>query len=161
MEVRIRQQRLPGIGHRYELPVDDDRVLILVVRHEGGRQLSIGIKGADEPTSTVMLGQDQAVAVAAILTGARFSIEGDAPAGPDRDVAVETATLSDRSPAIGRLVRDVSLRAGSDAAILAIIRDDTPQVVEDDDTEPCRPGDRLVVAAPRDRLVAVVRELAG
>lgn len=162
MDVRIREQKLPGIGHRYEMPLDDDRLLILVVEGEGCRELGIARTDADEPTAVVTLSHDQAVAIAALLTGARFTIETDQhDVGRSADVSVETVTLGETSPAVGRLVRDVPLAPGSDAAVLAVIRDVTPQLLEDAATEPCRAGDRIVVAARQDRLGAVVRELAG
>lgn len=161
MDVRIREQNLPGIGHRYELSVDAHRSLIVVVQRGGGRQIVIGRPGADEPTAAVTLTHDQAMAVAALLTGARFAIEADRAHRAGGDVAVETVTLSERSPAVGRLMRDVPLLAGAEATILAVIRDDTPQLVEDEDAQPCRAGDRVVVAARRDRLEAVVGDLAG
>ncbi len=161
MNVRIREQTLPGIGHRYELPVDANRSLIVVVRRGGGRQIVIGAPDADEPTAAVTLSHDQAMAVAAVLTGARFAIEADTERRAVGGVAVETVTLGERSPAVGRRVRDVPLLAAADAAILAVIRDDTSQLIEEEDTQPCRPGDRVVVAARRERLAPVVRELAG
>jgi len=162
MDVRIREQNLPGIGHRYEVSVARDRRLIVVVQRAGDIEIGIGRRGATEQLTSVALSHDQAVAVAALLTGARFSIEsevgGDAPSG---GVAVETVTLNARSPVVGQLARDVSFPAGSDAAILAVIRDDTPQLLEDESTQPCRVGDRVVVAARRDRLGDVIRELVG
>jgi TrkA domain protein len=162
MDVRIHEQNLPGIGHRYDVSVGDDRQLIVVVQRSGRREIGISRRGADEPATSVGLSHDQAVAVAALLTGARFSIESD----PERDsgaghVAIETVTLSERSPAVGRPPREVPLLEDSDATILAVIRNDTPQLLEDDVIEPCRAGDRLVVAARRERLADVVRALAG
>ncbi len=160
MNIRIPEQRLAGVGHRYELPLDGDRSLIVIVQRRGGRQIVVGRPGADEPVVAVALTHDQAMAVAALLTGPRFAIEAEGEDPPSDDVAVETVTLSERSPAVGRLVRHVPPLAGADAAILAVIRDDTAQLVEDEDTESCPAGDRVVVAAPRNRLAAVVRELS-
>lgn len=162
MDVRIREQVLPGIGHRYDVDVGRDRQLVVVVQREGKRQVAIAERAADEPVAAVTLTHDQAVAVAALLTGARFSVEAvDERASITRDVAVETVTLGEASPAVGRLARDVPLLDGSDAAILAVIRDETPELVEDEAHEPCRAGDRVVVAARRDRLADVIRELVG
>ena len=160
-EVRVRELMLPGVGYRYELPVDRDRSLVLVVQHGGGREIGIALPGHDGLAAAVKLSQDQAAAVAALLTGARFALEPDSGPAPGSVVAVETATLGERSPAVGHLVGDVSRLAGGDAVILAVIRDDTPQLVEDSDVQPCRAGDRLVVAARQDRLAEVVRELTG
>ena len=161
MDVRIREQALPGVGHRYELLLERGRRLIVVVQRDGGREVAIGHGDTDEPVAVVSLSLDQAVATAALLTGARFSIEADGDAEDAEDVAVETVTLGERSPAIGRLVRDVPLLADSDAAILAVIRDDTPELIEDQTARPCEPGDRIVVAARRERLGAVVEHLVG
>ena len=162
MNVRIREQNLPGIGRSYELSVGDGRRLTIVVQRDGRREISIREDMADGPAAVVSLEHDHAVAVAALLTGARFSIEPDHTQVPrSGNVAVETVTLTERSPAVGLPARDVPLLAGVDAAILAVIRDDTPQLVEEDAGEPCRVGDRVVVAARRDRLLDVIRELVG
>ena len=162
MDVRMRELRLPGIGHRYELSLDDGRRLVLVVQDSGRREISIGGGAGDRPEVAASLTQDQAVAVAAILTGARFSIDtSEDERTPASEVGVETIILNERSPAVGRLARDVALPSDSDATILAVIRDDTQEIVEHDASGPCQPGDRVVVAARQDRLAEVVRQLAG
>jgi len=162
MDVRVREQRLPGIGHRYDIQLDDGRHLFVVVQGDGRRAVGIGEPGAEQPDVTASLSQDQAVAVAAILTGARFSIdtsEDDRVAGDE--IAVETIFLGAASPAVGRIPRDVADSAGPDVAILAVIRDETPDMVEDALTEPIRPGDRIVVAARREQVDTLVRRLTA
>ncbi len=162
MDVHIREQSLPGIGHRYELSLGRRQWLAVIVRKDGGREISIGSSDADEPDGTASLEQAQAVAVASILTGARFSIDtSDDPHVESDAVGVETVTLSENSPAVGRLAADIPLPQGSDASVLAVIRDETPDLVEDSDNQPCQAGDRVVVAARRDRLAEIVRNLAG
>jgi K+/H+ antiporter YhaU regulatory subunit KhtT len=74
LEIQIREQRLPGIGHRYELRLERDRRLIVVVQDRGRRDFGVVSRGADVPDVIVSLTPEQAVAVAAILAGARFSI---------------------------------------------------------------------------------------
>lgn len=166
MKLRIIEQRLPGIGHRYELVLGGGQRLVVVVEQAGGRELGVFRSGTEEPEHVVHLSQEQAVAVAALLSGARFAIErAETPTSPvereTADVAVETVTLGPDSPAVGRLSSDLPLLNGADAAVLAVIRDETPELVEDQERVPCRPGDRVVVAARRDRLGAVVAALAG
>ena len=162
MDVRIREQRLPGLGHRYELLLESGRRLVVVLQRDGRREIGLAALEGDEPNAVASLSSDQAVAVAAILTGARFSIdtsEDDQIAAGK--VAVETITLGEHSPAVGRLLRDVPLATDSEATILAIIREETPELVEDEATQPCLAGDRVVVAARRERLADVVRQLLG
>lgn len=162
MDVRIRELDLPGIGRRYDLALREDLRLTVIVGRDGTRQVAIARDTRDEPDAIVTLTHDEAVAAAALLTGARFSIEDDATAaGAGERVAVETVTIDERSPAVGRSVRDVPLPSDSDAAILAVIRDDTAELVEDDGDQPCRPGDRLVVAARKERLAEVTAQLLG
>ncbi len=162
MDVHIREQPLPGIGHRYDLALGHRQWLSVIVRKDGVREINIGSDDADEPDASAPLEPAQAVAVASILTGARFSIDTRDDSHVESDaVGVETVTLSERSPAIGLLVAEIPLPHGSDASILAVIRDETPDLLEDAAKQPCQPGDRVVVVARRDRLAAIVRELAG
>ena len=162
MDVRVREQRLPGIGHRYDIELDDGRQLFVVVQADGRRAVGIVDPRADQPDVTASLSQDQAVAAAAILTGARFSIDTSDDDGIAVDeVAVETITLGEGSPAVGRVAGEVAHSAGPDVAILAVIRDETPEVIEDSLTEPIRPGDRIVVAARREQVDTLVRQLTG
>ena len=154
MDITIHEQTLPGIGLRYDVTVDLKRRLSIVVSRTGARELSISDLDAEEPTAVVSLSQAQALAVAALLSGARFSLERDPlrtvsePGTRDEDVVtVSTVTLTDSSPAIGRRVSEIGLPTGSNAAVLAVIRDQTPELVEDPARVPVRAGDRLVVAA--------------
>ncbi len=162
MDVRVREQRLPGIGHRYDIQLDDGRQLFVVVQGDGRRAVGIVDPEADQPDMAAVLSQDQAVAAAAILTGARFSIDtSEDDHIPGDEVAVETITLGERSPAVGQVARDVAHSAGPDVTVLAVIRDETPDLVEDAPTEPIRPGDRIVVAARREQVATLVRRLTG
>ena len=156
-DVHIREQELPGIGRRFDLDVGDGLTLIVVARLDGSRDVAVGERGADEPRRSVHLGRERAVAVGSLLLGARFSDSG----GDSGALGVSTVVLGARSPAIGRIPSEIPLPGGSEAAVVAVARDDTPQLLEDDRHRPCQPGDRLVIAARGDRLGEVIRHLAG
>lgn len=158
-DVHIREQKLPGIGRRFDLDVGDGLTLIVVARRDGSRDIAVSEKGADEPRRSVHLGREQAVAVGSLLLGARFSDGGGDSGGSTLDVS--TVVLGARSPAIGRIPTEIPLPSGSDAAVVAVARDDTPQLLEDDQHRPCESGDRLVIVARDDRLGGVMRHLAG
>ena len=162
MDIHIREQRLPGIGHRYEFEVDAGRKLTVVVQNRGRREVGLVSRLVDEPDVVVSLTREQAVALGALLSGARFSIDtaGDDEIHAD-EVVVETVTLGSASPAVGLPVKDIRLMGDSEAAVLAVIRDETPELVEDETTRPCQPGDRVVIAARRQHVAAVVGQLAG
>lgn len=158
-QVHIREQQLPGIGHRFDLDVEDDLTLTVVVRRDGSRDVAVSEKAPDKPRPSVHLGREQAVVVGSLLLGARFSDGGADRGGWALDVS--TVVLGARSPAIGRIPPEIPLPGGSEAAVVAVARDDTPQLLEDDQHRPCEPGDRLVIVARRDRLDDVIHHLAG
>ena len=162
MNIHIREQKLPGIGHRYEFDVDAGRKVTVVVQHSGRREVGLVSRLAEEPNVVVSLSQEQAVALAALLSGARFSIDSTDDDQIDADeVVVETVTLGPASPALSRPAKDIHLTGDAEAAVLAVIRDETPELVEDETTRACKPGDRVVIAARRQHVAAVVRHLAG
>ena len=162
MDIHIREQRLPGIGHRYELDVDAGRQLVVVVQDGGRREVGLVSRLAEEPEAVVSLSEEQAVALAALLSGARFSIDSTGDDHIDADeVVVETVTLGPASPAIGRPLNEIPLMGDAQAAVLAVIRDETPELVEDENTRPSQAGDRVVIAVRRQHLATVVSQLAG
>lgn len=162
MDIHIREQKLPGIGHRYELDVDAERKLTVVVQYGGRREVGLASRLGDAPDAVASLSEEQAVALAALLSGARFSIDSAGDDQVDADqVVVETVTLGPASPAIGRPASDIRLMGDTEAAVLAVIRDETAELVEDENTRPSQPGDRIVIAARRQYLPDVVRHLAG
>lgn len=74
MDIHISEESLPGIGRRYELQVDSDRDLGVIVEHRGARHIVVLGAGTDEPELAVRLSHEQAVALAALLIGARITM---------------------------------------------------------------------------------------
>lgn len=99
---------------------------------------------------------------ARVRSGLRFTMDTpeDNRIGAD-EVVIKTVTLKPSSPAVGRLVHDIPLPPGCGAAVLAVISDATPELLEDHTTRPCQPGDRIVVAARHRYLSDVARRLVG
>ena len=163
MNIQIREQPLPGVGRRYEFAVDRGRNFTVAVNDRSGRrELAVVSGDAQEPDVVVALTQEQAVALAALLTGARFSIDTTGDDRVDADeVAIETVTLGPWSPAVGRPIEDIRLAGDDEAKVLAVICDDTPELIEQEEGRRCQPGDRVVIAVRRERLNDVVHQLVG
>ncbi|MCZ7525892.1 MAG: hypothetical protein M5U14_05580 [Acidimicrobiia bacterium] len=105
------------------------------------------------------LDDSEAAVLAALLTGARFSIESPERVEPD-DLSVRTVSLGSRSPLLGRPVTGLALPGGAgEATILAVVRGDEA-FVDPSTVSVLQAGDRLVVAAPR-RLHEALEELGG
>jgi TrkA domain protein len=159
VEIRIREERLPGIGMRYDVDLATGQRLF-VVAEMGGRRHIGGGRAGDAPEWEVMLDQEHAVILAALLLGARFTLDTrEDPRVASNEVVVDTVELGGSSPALGKTKAEI--RLAEDAAVLAIISDATPALIEDEAVHRCQPGDRVVVAARADRIDEVAHDLAG
>jgi hypothetical protein len=134
-----------------------------VVKDRGHTHLVPADPRLDEPLTTVRLPAEDASVLAALLTGARFTLEipEAAPATtPDADeVVVETVTIASGSPSLGLPPDDVIRLMGSEAVLLGVICDATPQLVETDERRRVQVGDKLVLAARRGRLERLRRRM--
>jgi K+/H+ antiporter YhaU regulatory subunit KhtT len=154
-DVHVLAERLPGVGWRYTVPADQSRQVMVMVEDRGPVHLILTDPRLDEPLTTVRLSAAHASVLAALMTGARFTLETPEAArvttAPDpTEVVVETLTVPSGSPALGRAPVDVVQPAG--AVLLGVICDATPQLVETDVRRGVRVGDKLVVASRRGRL---------
>lgn len=160
MDIRVREVALPGIGMRYEIGIGADRCIYVIARHDGRRE--IGVAGPDdEPEVHVALDQQAAVTIAALLLGARFSLEtrDDAWFSSD-EVVVDVVELGASSPAVGKAQAEFEL-VDPGAVVLAVMSDTTPELVESELHYRCQVGDRVVVAARGARIDQVKAALAG
>jgi TrkA domain protein len=164
MTVRVHEQNLPGIGRRYELEVGGGTRLVIVEERGGGRRIAAAQSSGEELWSEMALDPDEAATVGALLLGARFAVEqddvdsGTTPTAEEDPcgVVIETVTVHDGSPAVGRLASDLPLDG---SVVLAVISDSSPALVHDPDDRPARAGDKLVVAARAGEMSAVIRRL--
>lgn len=160
MEIEVREEHLPGIGVRWELDLPDGAVLHVTAERSGRRHLGLTHRGQDAPAWTLRLDQQQAVTIAALLLGARFTIDAPDQSPAQSEVVVDTIELGPASPLIGRRVSEISLPE-ADAMILAIIDDETPDLVERSADRRCEPGDRIVLAARARDMGTLAEQLRG
>lgn len=160
MEIQVQEVRLPGIGMRYDVELGDGRRVFVVAARDGRRE--IGLRGADdEPGLAMELDRDAAVVLGSLLLGARFVFDTSADERRDADeVVVDSVELTAASPILGRTQSEI-WQSDPDALVLAIISEDTPQLVEDRMSHRCRPGDRVVVAARSALIGEVLSRLGG
>ncbi|SFE80701.1 hypothetical protein [Blastococcus tunisiensis] len=156
-DVRVQAERLPGIGWRYTLPADVGRQVVVVAEDSGSAHLVLVDPRLDEPLTTVRLSAEHAAVLAALLTGAQFTLEvvqdaRTAAHADPREVVVETVRIPDGSPAVGLAPQQVTGRLGSDACLLGVICDATPELIETDERRRVQVGDKLVLAARRSEL---------
>lgn len=165
-EVEVQGTRLPGVGWRYDLDLPRATRLVVVVEDAGRRHIMITHSGQDDALVGVALRADQALALATLLAGARFTVvEGKAPSSgwttAGHGVAIESVTVTAGAPTIGVSAAELRERLGPDADLLGVISEETPELVEDEPDRPVRSGDRLVVAVRRSRAAEVLATLLG
>jgi K+/H+ antiporter YhaU regulatory subunit KhtT len=153
----VQAQRLPGIGWRFTIPADRGRHVMVVVEDRGPRYLMLLDPRLDEALTTVRLPAERAFVLAALLTGARFTLvpsdePADAGADDPLEVVVETLLVTSGSPAVGLTQDEAAPRLGAEAALLGVIDDRTPELVDPEGGRAIQEGDKLVVAARRGAL---------
>jgi K+/H+ antiporter YhaU regulatory subunit KhtT len=156
-DLHVRALRLPGLGWRYTIPADRGRHVMVVVEDRGPRYLVLLDPHLDEALTTVRLPAGHASVLAALLTGARFTLlPSDEPAGVDAadplEVVVETLRVTSGSPAVGLTQDEAAPRLGADAALLGVIDDRSPELVDPEGGRAIQEGDTLVIAARRGRM---------
>ena len=72
--LHVQTQRLPGVGWRYTIPADRGRHVVVVVEDRGPRHLALVDPRLDGALATLRLPAERASVLAALLTGARFTV---------------------------------------------------------------------------------------
>lgn len=146
-------QRLAGIGTSVRLRDADGRAVSVVARIDG--RCDVYPPGGEAFT----LDPTTAVALGAVLAGHPDVSPGvrDRLAGVLGGLQVDSVTVERGSPAVGRSLVDLAVRARTGATVVAILRGHLP-VVSPGPTERLAAGDELVVIG-RDRDVDLVQEL--
>jgi K+/H+ antiporter YhaU regulatory subunit KhtT len=73
-KLKVRQERLPGIGDRFELDTGGGLTITVVNHRSGRRDISLAERGAEVPLATAALSRAESVAVAALLTGLQIEL---------------------------------------------------------------------------------------
>ena len=156
-DLHVQAQRLPGVGWRYTVPADRGRHVVVVVEDRGPRHLVLLDPRLDEALTTVRLPAGHASVLAALLTGARFTLtsadeRAERATADPLEVVVETLRVTSGSPAVGLTQDEAAPRLGAEAALLGVIDDRTPELVDPEGGRAIQEGDELVVAARRGRM---------
>ena len=73
-KLKVRHERLPGIGDRFELDTTGGLTITVVHHRSGRRDISLAQPGAEAPLVTTALSRAESVAVAALLTGLHIEL---------------------------------------------------------------------------------------
>ncbi len=125
----VRETKLPGVGVKFEFTTDGGRIVGVLVRRDGRREIlvyddddpdacasSLELTAADTRTMSELLGGST---VTEAVTAVQQQIEG---------LAIEWIELPPDSPVIGTTIGDGQFRTKTGSSIVAVIRagDTTP-----------------------------------
>lgn len=145
MDIHVHEQRLPGISLKYDIDLSDGRSPF-VSTSTGGEQAVCRVTSDGKPDWQVSLRADQAVTIAALLLGARFTLDSRSSdqIGVD-EIIINTMTAGSDSQIIGLSALQMNL-LGDTAFTMAVISATAPEV-KTLDTQRCHFGDWVVFAA--------------
>ena len=125
MPVDLKETRLPGVGVKYGFRIAQGGRLSVILHMDGQREIYYYRRSDDdEPTAVIELHDDEARQLGAILGGAyerpKIVEELEMALG---ELQIEWIPVPETSPAIGRTLAEVGLRARTGVTVIAILRE--------------------------------------
>ena len=146
----------------FSMSLTDGSIITLSTQSEStDRVLEVTPADSDESVIAVRFTAPESTTLAALLSGIRFVVRAADDAQPVDAANLRTVTLRAGSPAVGRRLHDLEIPDSIDAQVIAVIRDDTDDLLETDPDRPCQPGDRLVIVGRPGSMSDMVRRLTG
>lgn len=145
IEARVREYPLPGNRRLLSLMLPNGHTVTVASEPDkAALDLSVTQAGQDAALVTVRMSDVEATTLAALLSGIRL-ISASVSDPEDDETDLRTVRLPLGSAAVGRRLHELELPAPDLARVIGVIRDDTPELLEEDPDRPCQPGDRLVL----------------
>lgn len=121
----IYEAEVPGVGKRFEVETDDDERFVVIIHHDGKREL-FRREGEDADAEKLFdLSSSQAREVATVLEGADFQPldldEVDIPIG---EAIMEWVEVPEESPVSGQTLEDARIGERTGVTVAAIQRED-------------------------------------
>lgn len=150
---------MPGVGQKFELETDDGERLVVVLHHDGKREVFRRPTPEADSEKLFALSDTDARQFAAILEGAYFQpLDLDSLEVPLGGAIIEWVELDADSPFVGDDVGSLDLRERTGATVVAVQRD-TETIPSPDSDCTLRTGDILVAVGSREEQRAL-RDLA-
>lgn len=121
----IYETEVPGVGHKFELELDADRRLIVLVHHDGKREVYLRPEEDADSEKLFSLTGDAARKLGSILEGAYFQpVDLDDVTVPLGDAIIEWTEVGDDSTLVGETLDECRIRERTGVSVLAIQRGD-------------------------------------
>ena len=146
---------VPGVGKKFEVEIDGDERLVVLLHHDGKREVFYKPDADSDAERLFTLRGRLAREVGAILQGAYFQpVETEDVEVPLGEAIIEWLDVSEGSPLADRTLAEAHIRRETGASIIAIQRD-AETIANPDPTETIAAGDILVTLGTREEQTAV------
>ncbi|WP_227376332.1 cation:proton antiporter regulatory subunit [Haladaptatus halobius] len=149
---------VPGVGKKFEIDLDDENRLIILIHHDGRREVYHRLGEDADSEKLFSLTGKQARQVGSILEGAYFQpVELDEVTVPLGDAIIEWTEIPSASDIVGKTLQSLNLRHRTGVSVIAIQRGEET-VPNPNPEETIQTDDILVTIGTRDEQ-AVLSEL--
>lgn len=146
----VYESDLPGVGKKFEVELEDDRRLVIIIHNTGRRELYIR-EGDQDSELLFELSDRLARQVGTIMEGAYFQPIRTETIDTvlEDDTLIEWSKVTEDSPLVGETLAGSRIRQEVGVSVIAIQRgEDT--ITNPDPDETIRAGDTLIVIGSRE-----------
>lgn len=152
---------IPGVGRKFQLDLGDGGSLVVVVHHDGRRDVFHRPSPESDSSKLFSLDDQRARQLGAILEGAYFQpVEVASLDVPLGGAIIEWITISGSSPIAGQALQEAAIRKRTGVSVIAVQRGE--QTIANPGPEfEIATSDILVTLGTREELAALDRLLSG
>lgn len=159
LAMTVYESEIPGVGRKFELELDDGKRLVVLVHHDGRREIFRRPSPEADSEKVVDLSAEESRRLATLLQGATFETVDVADLEvPLEGAIIEWLTVGDGSTFVGRTLGESDLRRETGASVIAIQRGDRT-LPNPDPEERLEAGDVLVAIGTRAELAELDERL--
>jgi TrkA domain protein len=146
----IYETEVPGVGHKFELEIDGDERLVVIIHHDGNRDVYRRPDPDADSEQLFSLTGKRARQLGSILEGAYFQpVELDEVEVPLGEALIEWTEVEAGAPVVGETLADCDIRNRTGVSVMAIQRGDET-IPNPDPTTTIEAGDVLVTLGSRE-----------
>ena len=121
----IYETEVPGVGHKFELDLDGDARLVVIIHHDGKRDVYLRPEPDADSEQLFSLTGKQARQFGSILEGSYFQpVELDEVEVPLGEAIIEWTEVEPGASVVGETLADCDIRNRTGVSVMAIQRGD-------------------------------------
>lgn len=141
----VYETEVPGVGRKFEFELGDGSRLVVLLHHDGRRELFVRERPEADSERVADLTGEQARQLGAVLSGAYFQpVEFSNASVPLGDAILEWVTVPEGSPVAGQTLADSNLRDATGASVIAVQRG--PDTIANPDADTTLEASDVLVA---------------